>query len=162
MKYVVLRIRSSRESSDIQDRTLRQMHLTKVNHCSLLPVSGSVEGMIKRVQHMVTWGEIESDTLTMLLRHRATNGGLTDEMVSENTDLKSVDEFAAALLSGDADFSDIPGLKNLFRLHPPKGGYKGIKKHCKNGGSLGYRGTEIKSLLERMLGPEINEGELNG
>ncbi|MFO8110395.1 MAG: 50S ribosomal protein L30 [Thermoplasmata archaeon] len=160
MKYAVLRIRSLRDKSEVQDRTLRQMHLTRVNHCSLLPIDESVKGRIKRVQHTITWGEINSDTLTVLLRRRAAiSGGVTDELVSKHTDLNTVEEFAEALISGDTDFSDIPGLKNLFRLHPPLGGYKGIKKHVRNGGSIGYRGADINNLLESMLGPGDQGGK---
>ncbi len=160
MRYAVLRIRSYRDKSEVQARTLRQMHLTRVNHCSLLPVNEYTEGMIKRAQHIITWGEIKPETLALLLRERSEiKGGLTDEIVSANTELKTVEEFAESLLAGDGDFTDIPGLKNLFRLHPPKGGFKGIKKHIRNGGSLGYRGSDINALLERMLGPTVDGGE---
>ncbi|HIK00502.1 TPA: uL30 family ribosomal protein [archaeon] len=45
------------------------------------------------------------------------------------------------------------GDKKIFRLHPPKKGWdrKGIKKAVKQGGALGYRGTEINNLIKRML-----------
>ncbi len=158
--YAVLRIRSSFEKSHDQRRTLEQLHLTRVNHCSVLPINGTVDGMIKRVKHLVTWGEIEPMTLSTLLKNRASvDGGLDDALVSEHTEYGTVDEFAEALISGDADFSDIPDLKNLFRLHPPRGGYKGVKKPYKNGGTLGYRGKDINTILEKMLGPEVNKGE---
>ncbi len=160
MKYAVLRIRSSRESSKIQDRTLRQMHMTRVNHCALLPMDDSSKGMLKRVQHMIAWGEVDEETLAVLLSYRSNlDDDLTDDLVAEHTDFNTVEEFASGIISGKAKFSDIPGLKNLFRLHPPIGGYKGVKEHYRNGGSLGYRGKEINTLLKRMIGPENIKGE---
>ncbi len=37
-----------------------------------------------------------------------------------------------------------------FRLPPPKGGLRPIKKHLPYG-ALGYRGREIEKLIEKML-----------
>ncbi len=47
----------------------------------------------------------------------------------------------------------LKGLKPFFRLHPPKGGLKGIKASYGNGGGdLGYRGgSGINELLRRMI-----------
>jgi large subunit ribosomal protein L30 len=41
-------------------------------------------------------------------------------------------------------------MKPLFRLHPPRKGYKGIRNSVKEGGSLGYRGEAINDLAKRM------------
>ena len=43
------------------------------------------------------------------------------------------------------------GIKPVFRLHPPRKGYEDIRLSVKEGGSLGYRGEEIKDLAKRML-----------
>ncbi len=40
--------------------------------------------------------------------------------------------------------------RSVFRLQPPKGGYKSVRNHWP-GGDLGYRGREISKLVERML-----------
>ncbi len=42
-------------------------------------------------------------------------------------------------------------IKPVFRLHPPRKGYEDIRLSVKEGGSLGYRGENIKDLAERML-----------
>jgi len=43
------------------------------------------------------------------------------------------------------------GVKPVFRLHPPKGGFKGtIRRPYKSGGELGYRGAAINDLILRM------------
>jgi large subunit ribosomal protein L30 len=41
--------------------------------------------------------------------------------------------------------------KGVFKLKPPKGGFRSIKKDFKSGGDLGYRGSDINKLIVRML-----------
>jgi len=63
--------------------------------------------------------------------------------------LGSIEDFAKAVYNGDAKLSDIPNLKPLFRLHPPRKGHKGIKKTVTEGGELGFH-EDIGALLKRM------------
>ena len=63
---------------------------------------------------------------------------------------KTIGEFAAALASSAAKLGDLPGLKPVLRLHPPRKGYKTIKRTFPQGGALGYYGTEINTLLYKM------------
>lgn len=44
------------------------------------------------------------------------------------------------------------GSEKIFRLHPPRHGFRGgIKKSFSSGGNLGYMGKAINELLARML-----------
>ena len=114
--------------------------------------------MLNRIKDIVTWGGINVETLEKLLRNNSTlDGGLTEEIVLEETDYDSVNDFAEAVLDGKVDFAEVDGLKNLFRLHPPIGGYRSVKKPFNTGGSLGYRGKEINNLLQKMVGPEAEK-----
>jgi large subunit ribosomal protein L30 len=83
----------------------------------------------------------------------AGNIPLTDEIVAEHTDYKNISEFATAIVAGDAQVKDIPNLKRVFRLHPPRGtkGWGGLKRSFVVGGALGSRGEEIGALVERMI-----------
>ena len=158
MTYAVLRVRSPRDKQRKAEDTLKMLRLERVNHCTIIPDDKEHKGMLNRVKDIVTWGEVDKDTLVKLLTHRSTlDGGLNDDIVSENTDYDSIEEFAEAYLNGKVDLDDIEGLKNLFRMHPPKGGYKSVKKPFNTGGSLGYRGENINDLLQRMLGPKNND-----
>ncbi len=41
---------------------------------------------------------------------------------------------------------------NVFRLHPPRGGFKGsIKKAYQDGGVLGLRAESMEALIKRMI-----------
>ena len=57
------------------------------------------------------------------------------------------------IVSNDATVKHVPGLKRVFRLHPPRGtkGWGGIKRSFVIGGALGARGDEINSLVDRMI-----------
>ena len=78
---------------------------------------------------------------------------VTDADVKDATDYKSIKEFASAIASGDATVKDMPNLKRVFRLHPPRGpkGWGGIKRTYVVGGALGPRGEDISALVERMI-----------
>ena len=50
----------------------------------------------------------------------------------------------------DAKITDVPLLKPVFRLHPPRKGHAGIKRTAQQGGVLGNHGDDIKALLNKM------------
>ncbi len=158
MTFVVIRLRSPVNIDKKREDTLKFLRLTRVNHCTVVPSTPNIKGMLKKVKDIVSWGEIESEVLSTMLKTRSNiKDGLTDKMVNDHTGYETVEDFAEAVISGKEDISCIDGLKNLFRMHPPKGGHRGIKKPFKSGGSLGYCGKEINSLLNRMIGPEYND-----
>ena len=64
--------------------------------------------------------------------------------------LASTDKDISNLTEGKVVMRDVPGLKPVFRLHPPRKGYEGIKRSFKEGGALGYRGEKINHLIRRM------------
>jgi large subunit ribosomal protein L30 len=78
---------------------------------------------------------------------------LTDALVAEHTDYADISAFAKAISDGDATVKDVPDLKRVFRLHPPRGpkGWGGIKRSFVIGGALGPRGDKIGALVERMI-----------
>lgn len=149
-KLAVVRVRGGIGLRKEVKDTLRMLGLTRVNHCVIIEDSPSYKGMLQKVKDAITWGEISPETLEHLLRKRGRLLGdkrLTDEFVSSNTEFKSIGEFSRALLEGRAKIEDLPGLKKVFRLHPPKGGYGRIKRPIKDGGALGYRGSKINDLI---------------
>ena len=137
---------------DIKD-TLRMLRLHHINHCVLVPDTPENLGMIRKVKDYVAYGEVDEGTLTTLLETRGKVTGdipLTDEYVREHSAYANIAEFAKALSSGNARLSDMPGMKPVLRLHPPRKGYKTIKRTFPQGGALGYYGTEINTLLYKM------------
>ena len=136
--------------------TLKLLNLTRVNHCVVVPNTPLYTGMVNKAKDYITWGEINPDTAIKLLQKRARLDGnkrLDDEYLAKNTRYKSIDEFAKAFINLDAELKEVPELKPVFRLRPPKKGYEraGIKKPFSVGGALGYRKDEINDLLGKMI-----------
>ena len=153
--FAVVRVRGRIGVRDEIERTLHLLRLRKKNHCVIVPETQPFLGMLQKAKDYITWGEIDKDTLIMLLKKRGRLAGdrrLTEEYVKEKTG-KSLEEFAKDVLEGKAKLTDLPGIKPFFRLKPPSKGFErgGIKKPFSVGGALGYRGKHINDLLKRMI-----------
>jgi len=135
------------------EKTLHLLRLRKKHACVVLPKTDEVIGMLDKVQHFVTWGEINEETLSELLKKRgriAGNKRLTDDYLKEKIG-KDISEFAKEVISGKTKLKDVPGVKPFFRLKPPTKGFKDLKKPFSMGGDYGYRGEHINELLKRMI-----------
>ncbi len=153
----VVRIRGTvNVRKDVAD-TLKLLRLHKPHHAVIIPLTQSYKGMLLKAQNMIAWGEIDFETFLKLLKKRGRvigNKRLSDELVRELSKGKfsSVEELAKAIWERKVSFKDILWLKPVFRLHPPRGGYRGsIKKSYQTGGSWGYWGENINQLLEKMM-----------
>jgi large subunit ribosomal protein L30 len=135
MAFLVIRARSDRGVTVKIRDTMGMLNLTKVNHATIVPNAPTYEGMLNKSKDYITWGEIDSD------------------MISDKSKFSSIDEFANAIVSGDATLKDVDGLKPVLRLHPPRGskGWGGIKRSYTVGGALGFRGEAIRDLVSRMM-----------
>jgi len=149
--YAIVRIRGGvRTRPEIKD-TLDMLHINRVNHCAVVKEDPHYKGMIQKVKDYVAWGQIDDDTLAILLERRgrlAGNRRITEEFIKEKTSFGSIKEFAQAVNSGSASFKDI-GLKPVFRLHPARKGLKSTKKTVPQGGVLGFHDS-IKDLITKM------------
>lgn len=154
----IIRIRGTvNVRKDVED-TLKLLRLHKPNHCVVVQYTPSLKGMLIKAQHKVAWGEIDFDMFHKLLKERGYlvgNRRISDELVKRysNDKFDNIEKLAKALWKGEIKFKDVPWLKPVFRLHPPKqGGYKkSVKKLYHEGGVLGYWGQNIKSLLNKMI-----------
>lgn len=150
---VVVRVRGISDIfREIKD-TLKMLHLTRSCHATLIANRPSYIGMLKKVKDYVAWGEVSKETIALLLRERGKIIGdkkLTDEYAKKNG-YKSLDDLADALYSLKAEYASLPDVKPIFRLHPPRKGFKGkVKKSYAAGGVTGYRGEAINTLIENM------------
>jgi large subunit ribosomal protein L30 len=102
----------------------------------------------------VTWGEVSLENIVLLLRKRGRvvgNRKLTDEYVKE-IGYESLENLAEAIHMGKVEFCGLLKVKPVFRLHPPKKGFRGkVKRSFAAGGVTGYRGEAINDLIERMV-----------
>lgn len=154
MTLAVVRVRGIiNVKNDIRD-TLTMLGLGRVNHCVLINENPQNMGMVRKVKDYVTWGPIDTETATLLVKERGQLKGrraLDEKGLKDLGKYKSFEDLGKALVDGDVTWSKMDGTVRVFRLHPPRKGYEGIKRTYKMGGALGDRGDEINVLLQRMM-----------
>jgi large subunit ribosomal protein L30 len=136
---------------EIED-TMKMLRLTRINHAVMLDENPNYLGMLRKAKDYITWGEIREDTIIKVISKRGKLPGgvqVTEEYLKENTDYSSIEELSKAVIEGAK--LEKSGVKPIFRLHPPRKGYKNIKKTYNEGGSLGYRGENIEELINKMI-----------
>jgi large subunit ribosomal protein L30 len=141
------------QSQKVRD-TLSMLNLHRVNHCVLVPETDTYRGMITKVNDWVAHGEPSVETVELLIASRGepAEGDATvdDEWVAEHTDYDDVAALAQAVVDEETTLRE-QGLSPTLRLHPPRGGHKGIKHPSKEGGALGKQSTEeMDDLLREM------------
>jgi large subunit ribosomal protein L30 len=152
MAWVVIRVRGGIHARHDIVETLDFLHLSRPNHATVVPEAASFRGMLTKVQGYVTWGEAEPDTVNLLLKERGeTLAGikLGKAEASESAHPKDLGDLTRAVLA--SGLSRSPGIRPLFRLRAPKGGWRSTKRPFALGGALGYRGRAINDLARKML-----------
>ncbi|MFX0124033.1 MAG: 50S ribosomal protein L30 [Candidatus Hodarchaeota archaeon] len=154
-RLAVVRIRGRVDRSLSIRKTLELLRLNRINHCVIIDDRDTYKGMLQKTKDLITWGELNSLTLKeLLLKRGRLEGGkrITEEYIKKNTKFSGIDDFISKFLKFEASLSDIRGLKQVFRLHPPRKGHRrrGVKQPFTLGGSLGYRGSEINNLILKM------------
>ncbi len=154
MAFLAVRIRGNVNKRHDFRKTLESLNLTRVNHAVVIPENEYYEGMLKKAKDLITWGKVDVKTLEDMVRLRGRLMGdnpLTDEHIARETDFEDIPQLCEAMVKNDFNYKNIPGIKPIFRLHPPRKGHGGIKKPYTLGGALGYRAEEIKELIVRMI-----------
>ena len=150
MAWMIVRVRGSIHARRDVVRTLRLLHLTRPNHATVVPEEPAFRGMITVVQGYVTWGEADPATIGQLLTAR---GETVDgqRLGAAPATPGSPDVAALAKDVSGKGLVAVGGIKPLFRLRAPKGGWRSTKKPFARGGALGYRGPRINELVQRMM-----------
>ena len=154
MTFAAIRVRGIVNVKPDIKKTLQLLNLTRANHCVLLDESPSAKGMLQVAKDYITWGEIDKNVLTKLITSRGKLEGdkeLTEKHIKSATSFDTTDNLSQAIIDNKFKYKDIPNVKPVFRLNPPRKGYEGIKRSFSNKGALGYRGKKINILIEKMV-----------
>ncbi|HEY7587985.1 MAG TPA: 50S ribosomal protein L30 [Thermoplasmata archaeon] len=162
MSYAVVRLRGKGDlRRDVKD-TLTMLHLTRQNHCVVVPETPTFQGMLRLVKDYVTWGEIDGEVLAKALLRRGRRIGdkpIDDAFIKDHSTFTSIWDLSQAVARGEASLSSVKDLRPVLRLHPAVRGLRAIKRGYHDGGDLGYRGQAINELIQRML---FEEGPTHG
>ncbi|QCJ46170.1 MULTISPECIES: 50S ribosomal protein L30 [Haloprofundus] len=150
----VVQIRGDVNMSEAVHDTLKMLNIHGVNHCAFVPETDTYEGMVTKVNEYVAHGEPSADVVETLLRKRAEplegDATVDDDYVADNTDYDDLGALAEALVDEETTLRE-QGLSPSLRLHPPRGGHKGLKHPTTEGGQLGkHEAEDIDELLEAM------------
>lgn len=149
--YAVIRVRGRTGIKPQIKRAMELLNLTRINHCVIIKDSPQHRGMLQKCKDYITWGEVNEQTLAKIIEKRGRLSGdkRIEAALLKEKGFEGFDQLAAGFLAGSAGLKDA-GVKKVFRLHPPKRGYKVIKQSYPRG-ALGYRGEAINALLKRMV-----------
>lgn len=149
----IIRLRGRTGTNYNIEHTLKLLKLHKPNHAVIYQESESLKGMLQKVKDSVTWGEVDDKTLEHVIRKRGELAGknkISDKYVKTHTEFSTIKQFTKAIISGNAKIKDLSELQPVFRLSPPRKGFKSLKNPINRRGDLGYRGEAINDLLARM------------
>jgi large subunit ribosomal protein L30 len=150
----VIRIRGTIDLWGETNDTMKMMNLNYNCNATLIDDRPSYLGMLHKAQSYIAWGEPTVETITQLLKARGRikgNRKLTDEN-AQQLGYETVEKLAEALHGNKVELKNLKDVKPVFRLHPPKKGYKKtVKKSYRAGGETGYRGEAINELIKRMI-----------
>lgn len=118
---------------------LNNIRLRKKFACALFREKD--RGILKIVQDKIAYGELDNETLALLISKRARKPG--NKPITESADviIKKLEEGKGL---------EELGLKPFFSLQPPKGGFKKSTKLLYPQGVLGDN-KKINDLVRRML-----------
>ncbi len=151
--YLVVRIKGQADVPHWANTTLNLLKLEKKYRAVILPVKDNTAGMLKKIQHYISWQEIDTKTTKELLDKKGRRTGykkITSEDISQ-AGFKTIDDLAVSLSEGKISMSKIKPLKPWFALSPPKQGFKRSTKHLYGQkGILGHN-KDLLTLIKRMM-----------
>ena len=151
--YLVVRIRGQADVPYWATHTMTLLKLDKKYRATILPAKDNTLGMLKKVQHYVSWIELDASLAKELIDKKARKSGyqkITSEDLKE-LGFASSDELATALSEGKATLSKLKPLKPWFALAPPRLGFKrSTKKLYGQKGILGQN-KELDAIVRRMI-----------
>ena len=124
--YLVIRIKGQADVPHWANTTLNLLKLEKKYRAIILPVKENTEGMLRKVQHFVSWQEIDLPTTKELLDKKGRRAGykkITAEDISK-AGFKTIDELATSLSERKTIMTKLKPLKPWFALSPPRQGFK--------------------------------------
>ena len=151
--FLVLRIRGQADIPYWATTTLKLLKLDKKFRATIIPAKENTLGMLKKVQHYISWQEIDVSTTKELLDKKGRKAGykkITSEDLSE-IGFKTMDELASSLTEGKSTLSKLKPLKPWFAMDPPRHGFKrSTKKLYGQKGVLGHN-KELNTIVRRMM-----------
>ena len=151
--FLVVRISGQADVPYWADTTMTLLKLEKKYRATIVPEKENTIGMLRKIQHYVSWQEIDTETVKELLDKKARKSGykkVTNEDITA-IGFTSIDELATSLAEGKTSLSKLKPLKPWFALAPPRHGFKrSTKKLYGQKGVLGHN-KELTVIVKNMM-----------
>ena len=151
--FLVVRISGQADVPYWAVTTMTLLKLEKKYRATIIPEQENTLGMLRKIQHYISWQEIDTETVKELLDKKARKSGykkVTNEDIT-SIGFTSIDELATSLAEGKTSLSKLKPLKPWFALAPPRHGFKrSTKKLYGQKGVLGYN-KELSVIVKRMM-----------
>lgn len=152
--YAVIRVRGLKHVRPEVVHALKTLQLDRKNHCVLIHVNASTEGMLHQIKDMVAFGSLKVETITKLLEKRGRVEGdkpITAEFLKAHK-FDSLSALAKALHEEKTTLKHA-GIKPVMRLNSPTKGFGriGMKQGVGLKGPLGFHENGIDTLLTKMM-----------
>ena len=151
--FLVVRISGQADVPYWAVTTMKLLKLEKKYRATIIPEKDNTTGMLRKIQHYVSWQEIDIETVKELLDKKARKSGykkVTNEDIT-SIGFTSIDELATSLAEGKTSLSKLKPLKPWFALDPPRHGFKrSTKKLYGQKGVLGHN-KELSVIVKRMM-----------
>ena len=151
--YLVVRIKGQADCPYWATTTMTLLKLDKKYRATILPAKDNTLGMLKKVQHYVSWIEIDASLATELVDKKARKDGYQKVTADDLKELgfASAKELGTSLAEGKATLSKLKPLKPWFALAPPIHGFKrSTKKLYGQKGMLGQN-KDLDTIVRRMI-----------
>ena len=151
--FLVVRIKGQADVPYWATHTMTLLKLEKKYRATILPAKENTLGMLKKVQHYVSWIELDATLAKELIDKKARKSGYqkitTDDL--KELGFASSDELAAALSEGKATLSKLKPLKPWFALAPPRYGFKKSTKRLYGQKGVLGQNKELGTLVRNMM-----------
>ncbi len=151
--YLVVRIKGQADCPYWATTTMTLLKLDKKYRATILPAKDNTLGMLRKVQHYVTWTEIDASLATELVDKKARKEGYRKITANDLKELgfASAEELGKALAEGKATLSKLKPLKPWFALAPPKLGFKKSTKRLYGQKGILGQNKELDAIVRRMI-----------
>lgn len=152
--YAIIRIRGLKHVRPEVAHALKTLQLDRKNHCVLVKVNASTEGMLHQIKDMVAFGPLKAETIAKLLEKRGRVEGdkpITPDFLKAHK-FDSLSTLAKALHEEKTTLKHA-GIKPVMRLNSPTKGFGriGMKQGVGLKGPLGFHENGIDNLLNKMM-----------
>jgi large subunit ribosomal protein L7e len=157
---LVIRIRGTMGLHPKPRKILQLLRLRQIHNATFVRLTGATKQMLRLIEPYVTYGTPNLKTVRELIYKRGfakvnrQRIPITDNSIIEAAlgkhGIICVEDLIHEIFTVGPNFKSANRFLWSFKLNPPRGGYKTIKRHYNEGGDFGDREDKINSLVRRM------------